>query len=221
MAGYTIGQLGRAAGVGVETIRYYERRGLLERPTRPGGRTRRDSAEALRQVRFIKRAQALGFTLRDVGDRLELRLTRQTSCAEIRPRAAAKLSDIAQKLRDLESMRKALQGLVDRCDRACGDESPLESCPILDVLEDASEQRRRVTTGRRHLRVGWSPARCGCHRRPWPRATCSRRRPFRCTFPPRLWEKRPGRGDEIVSSHLLADTDTPKSGFRGRAALHR
>lgn len=131
--GMRIGQLARETGVGVETIRYYERRGLLQQPPRRGGATRRYGTDAVRRVRFIKRAQRLGFTLREIAELLEFRFEPGASRAEVRRRAAAKLEDIERKMEDLRRMRAALKDRLRRCDG----KGPIDrGCSILEALED-------------------------------------------------------------------------------------
>ncbi len=126
--GATIGQLGQAAGVNVETIRYYQRIGLLCEPARSYGSFRRYSPDDLKRVRFIKRAQALGFSLKEVSLLLELSDGRH--CAETRELAEKKLEMVRQKITDLASMQSALTGLVAQC----GEGSRGRGCPIIDAL---------------------------------------------------------------------------------------
>ena len=124
----TIGRLADEAGVNVETIRYYQRRGLMVTPAKPMGGQRRYDSSAIRRVRFIKRAQMLGFTLEDVGSLLALDEAR--ACAETRKLAAHKLQVIDDKLVALRAMRRALTALVAQCDVGAtkGD------CPIIHAL---------------------------------------------------------------------------------------
>lgn len=124
----TIGRLADAAGVNVETIRYYQRRGLLDEPVKPLGGHRRYPAEQVKRLHFIKRAQTLGFTLAEVG--VLLRLDEGRRCAETRALAARKLALIEQKIADLAAIQKALAGLVQQCDAGDGG----VNCPITDVL---------------------------------------------------------------------------------------
>lgn len=121
----TIGRLATTAGVNVETIRYYQRRGLLDEPPKPLGGYRRYPAEMARRIRFVKRAQALGFELEEI-----LRLPRFEGvdcCAETRRLAAHRLEAIERKLTNLRAMRDALAELVRLCD-AGRTEGP---CPII------------------------------------------------------------------------------------------
>lgn len=124
----TIGKLAGEAGVNVETIRYYQRRGLLDEPAKPLGGHRRYSAEQAKRLRFIKRAQALGFTLAEVGGLLTL--DEACACSETRALAVRKLAMIEQKMADLAALRQVLDGLVQQCGAGGGG----ADCPIIDVL---------------------------------------------------------------------------------------
>jgi MerR family mercuric resistance operon transcriptional regulator len=124
----SIGKLAEVAGVNIETIRYYQRRGLLDEPVKPLGGHRRYSGDEAKRVRFIKRAQALGFTLAEVGGLLTL--DRACACTETRTLAARKLELIEQKMADLAVMRQVLGGLVQQCDAGRGG----GGCPIVDML---------------------------------------------------------------------------------------
>lgn len=127
----TISRLARRGGVNLETVRYYERRGLLPKPPRTASGYRVFPEDAARRLRFIKRAQELGFSLREIRDLLSLRMRPGTSRAEIRTRAHAKILDVDQKIQSLQAIKKALRTLTDRCD-GCG---PIAACPILESLE--------------------------------------------------------------------------------------
>ena len=124
----TIGGLAKAAGVGVETVRYYQRRGLLAEPPRPHGEVRRYSAEDLRRLKFIRSAQAAGFTLAEIGELLDL------SVSDDRPRARelarARVAELDRKIAEMKEARGALAGLATDC--AKGRSGP---CPILDAFE--------------------------------------------------------------------------------------
>lgn len=124
----TIGGLAKAAGVGVETVRYYQRRGLLAEPPRPHGEVRRYSAEDLRRLKFIRSAQAAGFTLAEIGELLDL------SVSDDRPRARelarARVAELDRKIAEMKEAREALAGLATDC--AKGRSGP---CPILDAFE--------------------------------------------------------------------------------------
>ena len=124
----TIGQLAQAAGVNVETIRYYQRRGLLYKPEKPLGGHRRYAAAAPRRVRFIKRAQQLGFTLEEVKGLLLLEDGQ--SCRETRLLAEHKLTVIEARMVDLGRMRRLLKDLIVQCEEG---KRP-RSCPIITTL---------------------------------------------------------------------------------------
>ncbi len=128
----SIGQVAKQAGVSVETLRFYEKQGLLLKPQRSAAGYRCYESGVVRRVRFIQHAKELGFALREVADLLNLRQTRKTSCAQVRSVALAKVTDIDQKLKDLQRMRMALEKLASRCEL----EGTLGECPILDALED-------------------------------------------------------------------------------------
>lgn len=122
----TIGALARSAGVNIETVRYYQRRGLLATPRKPLGGVRRYSPAALASLRFIKRAQQLGFTLREIGDLLELGVG---ACTETRALAEIRLADIETRIQDLKAMRRTLKHLIETC-RA----GRTAKCPIVESL---------------------------------------------------------------------------------------
>lgn len=124
----TIGILAKRSGVNVETVRYYQRRGLLQEPSKPAGGYRQYSLETVKRVRSIKRAQTLGFTLEEIGGLLEL--DERKACLETREVAAQKLTLIEEKISDLSRIKKALSRLV----RACGVSSAGEPCPIIHLL---------------------------------------------------------------------------------------
>ncbi len=126
--GFRISGLAEAAGVHVETIRYYQGIGLLPRPRREHGRIRRYVADDLKRVRFIKRAQALGFSLEEVA--LLLGLSDGEHCAETKALAEKKLTMVEQKMNDLAAIQKALKGLVMECSKG----SRGSGCPIIDNL---------------------------------------------------------------------------------------
>ena len=124
----TIGRLAEAAGVNVETVRFYQRRGLIDEPQRPGGGYRTYRAIDVGRLRFIRRAQTLGFTLDEIANLLKLQGSRQ--CVDTRDVAQRKLAMIEAKLADLLAMKTALDDLVLRC----GDGQGEGSCPIIEAL---------------------------------------------------------------------------------------
>jgi MerR family mercuric resistance operon transcriptional regulator len=123
---YTIGQLASEAGVNVETIRYYQRRRLFPKPKPALGRMRRYGSAEVMRLRFIKCAQRLGFTLREIDDLLEL--LEPMSCSKTRTIAAAKLEQVDERIRELQALREEFTGLIAKCD-ANRDES---HCPIIE-----------------------------------------------------------------------------------------
>lgn len=125
---YTIGQLAAAARVNVETVRYYQRRKLVAEPARPPSGARRYGDEDAQRLRFIKRSQAMGFTLSEVESLLELRERR--SCEATRELAVAKLEVIDARIQALRKLRKELTGLVAECDLTADD----SDCPIIECL---------------------------------------------------------------------------------------
>jgi MerR family mercuric resistance operon transcriptional regulator len=127
----TIGRLARAVGVNLETVRYYERRGLLPKPPRSGSGYPLFPAEAKRRLRFIRRAQELGFSLGEFRELLSLRVAPTAKSADVRRRAQAKITDVEATIRSLQSMKKALRELTQTCS-GCG---PVRDCPILESLD--------------------------------------------------------------------------------------
>jgi MerR family transcriptional regulator, copper efflux regulator len=127
----TIGQVAKHAGVGVETVRFYERQGLITRPARPQSGYRRYSQEVVQRIRFIRRAKELGFSLSEVRELLELRADPTRTRADVRVRALAKIADIEGRVQALLRMKHVLEQLA----RECTGEAPLSECPILDMLE--------------------------------------------------------------------------------------
>jgi len=125
-----ISELAEQAGVHVETIRYYQAIGLLSRPRREHGSIRRYGPADLKRVRFIKRAQALGFSLEEVA--LLLGLTDGEHCGEAKALAERKLAMVSEKIRDLAAIQRALKGLVSECARG----GPGRGCPIIDALAE-------------------------------------------------------------------------------------
>ena len=126
----TIGRLAQLGGVNLETVRYYERRGLLAKPPRTEAGYRQFPPDSPQRLRFIKRAQGLGFTLDEVGELLTLRHDPEQNRADVHARAAAKIENIEQKIKTLSAMRSVLSGLIERCEHCAS-----EDCPILASLE--------------------------------------------------------------------------------------
>jgi Hg(II)-responsive transcriptional regulator len=129
----TTSALADQAGVNLQTIRYYERRGLLPAPPRTNGGYRQFGPDAVARIRFIRRAQELGFSLDEVEDLLALRADAAADRAEVRRATEAKIADIEAKIRDLERMRSILRHLAD----ACHGHGTTSECPILDALAES------------------------------------------------------------------------------------
>ena len=129
-SGATIGALAETAGVNVETIRFYQRKGLMPEPEKPYGSIRRYGAAELARVRFIKSAQRLGFSLEEVGELLKLE--DGARCSEARQLAEQKLVDVRQKLSDLQRIESVLAGLVARCSAVRG----RVNCPLIASLQE-------------------------------------------------------------------------------------
>lgn len=131
----TIGQLARRAGVNVETVRYYERRALLPEPPRTRAGYRQYSPDAVRRIGFIKQAQELGFTLREIADLLALRVDPETNCEAVEAQAVHAITRIDAKVAELGRMRAALRKLVKACDAR----RSTDDCPIIEALEPQGE----------------------------------------------------------------------------------
>mgnify|MGYP001277177100 FL=1 len=136
--GLTIGQFAKMAGVHVQTVRYYERRNLLQPTARKASGYRMYGDDALRRLRFIKNAQALGFTLREVNELLNLRVSSVSRCGTMQVKAQAKLRQVEAKTRDLLALSRALKRLI----RSCLAGQPTEHCPILQSLDEETTSRR-------------------------------------------------------------------------------
>ena len=137
MAGLTIGKVAERAGVNIDTLRYYEREDVIAKPSRNGSNYRLYPENTIRQVRFVKRAQELGFSLSEIRELLELRLKKNASCTGIRDQALAKVDALNEKIRTLQAMRRALVKLA----KACPIDGPVGECPILDALDEKGKVR--------------------------------------------------------------------------------
>ena len=130
-ASLRIGAVAEAAGVGVQTLRYYERRGLLSARRRTTNGYREYDTDAVRRVVFIRRAQALGFTLDEIRALLALRVEEARKCEPVKKSAEKARARVHQQLSELRRLDKALSGLI----RACDTRAVTEECPILAALE--------------------------------------------------------------------------------------
>lgn len=127
----SIGQVARRAGIGVETVRFYEREGLLEEPPRRTSGYRQYDEQVVKRLHFIKRAQKLGFSLKEITELLLLHVDGQTSCEEVKGRTEAKIAEVERKLLELQRMRQALLQVAT----LCTGEGPASACPMLDALD--------------------------------------------------------------------------------------
>jgi len=132
MRAMTIGRLAKESGVHVETVRYYERCGMIPRPPKPSSGYREYPADMVVRIRFIKNAQELGFSLKEIAELLELRVDPDSTCDDVRQQAELKLTDISDKIRALQRMKATLVKLV----KACHTSTPTTACPILGALEE-------------------------------------------------------------------------------------
>lgn len=133
-----IGEVAQKAGVGVETIRFYERKGLIEQPRKPAdGGYRAYSSETVDRVRFVREAQCLGFSLKEIEELLLLRADPATDCSDVRKRAQAKLDEVKAKMARLSDIRAALENLIHECR---GKGPAASCCPILDALDADSTE---------------------------------------------------------------------------------
>lgn len=130
-----IGQLAKAAQVHVQTVRYYERRGLLPDPVRQASGYRLYSQEDVKQLRFIKRAQELGFSLREIKDLLTLRVDSSAVCSDVQRRATVKVQDIEQRIAALQQIKRALIELMSHC----AADTVSQECIFLEILDSDDE----------------------------------------------------------------------------------
>ena len=133
----TIGKVASRAGVGVETVRFYERQGLLQEPDRRASGYRQYGEDVVARLRFIRRAKELGFTLKEVAELLALRHDPAATRSDVRERVRAKVEDIEAKVRDLQRIRGVLLGLAE----TCLGHGPADDCPILRAIDPPAEGR--------------------------------------------------------------------------------
>ena len=126
----TVGKIAKAAGVGVETLRFYEREGILDAPARTSSGYRLYDTGAVDRIRFVHRAQALGFTLREIRELIVLDSQPDASCDDLREAADHKLALVQSKIDDLERMRLGLTTLLASCNAG----QPLRDCPVMKCL---------------------------------------------------------------------------------------
>jgi len=125
---YSIGQVAKQSGVSVETIRYYEKEGLLEKPERKESGYRQYKREAVDRLSFIQQAKDLGFSLKEIGELLSIKS--DAKCSAVKQLAQNKLDDVEDKIKMLQRMRKSLKKLIN----VCPGQAPINDCPILEAL---------------------------------------------------------------------------------------
>lgn len=128
----TIGKLAKEAGVGVETIRFYERKGIIKKPQKKDSGFRHYSQEEPARIRFVKRAQELGFTLKEIKELLDIQLKRKITGSQVKEKAEVKISEIRQKISDLKQMESSLSRLAQVCGEG---EQAIRECRVFDCFE--------------------------------------------------------------------------------------
>lgn len=137
MRSLTIGKLAKATGVNIETIRFYERMGLMPPPRRRESGYREYSGDDIRRLKFIRRAKDLGFSLKEIQQLLALRVDPHTTCEDVRKRAEAKIASVEEKIRELQRVKQALETLA----ASCVGRGPVGDCPILEALDAVDNGR--------------------------------------------------------------------------------
>ncbi len=127
----TIGQVAKRSGIGIETVRFYERKGLVEEPPRTDSGYRQYPEDVVARIRFIRRSKELGFKLKEISELLSLRIDPDTTCADVRKQTELKIADVEEKIRALQKIKTALKRLA----ASCVGTGPTSECPILDALD--------------------------------------------------------------------------------------
>lgn len=136
-----IGQLAKAAKVNIDTVRYYERRGLIPEPPRKESGYREYTQNYVARIRFVKRAQDLGFSLNEISELMDLRVDSQTVCSDVKKRAEAKVADIEEKIKSLKGLQQTLTNLLHHCESR----EPTGDCPILQMLDAEKENKQTLS----------------------------------------------------------------------------
>lgn len=134
-----IGEVAKATGIGIETIRFYERKGLLDEPDRKPSGYRQYDESVVARLRFIRRSKELGFTLSEINELLSLWFDTETKCSDVRTKAQTKIEEIEEKVKTLNGMKRSLKKLIDQCH----DRGSLDGCPLLDGLGERERKRRK------------------------------------------------------------------------------
>ncbi len=142
MDGYRIGELARLAGVPVDTIRYYERTGLIPPPPRTAAGYRRYSSEVLARLQMVRRAKTLGFSLSEIGELLHLFDNRDTPCRHLHCRAVGKLEELEGRIDELHRIKRELQVMIENCHPA----TPINQCPVLNAIVPIGEIATLLTS---------------------------------------------------------------------------
>jgi len=127
----TRGDVAERANVSRETVRYYEKRGLIPKPSRTAAGYRQYTSEHVTRIRFVKRAQELGFTLTEIGELLSLRADPAVDSSEVKQQAKAKVAEVEKKIRNLRRIKEALTSLI----ASCGGSEPTADCPIIEAMQ--------------------------------------------------------------------------------------
>lgn len=128
---YTIGKLAKESGVTVETVRFYEQKGLIKQPAPKSG-YRKYPYDDIIKIKFIKRTQELGFTLNEAKELLELRVKSNAKCGQVKAKAEHKLDEVEKKIKDLNKMKRSLKKVINSC---ANNEKSVSECPILECFE--------------------------------------------------------------------------------------
>ncbi len=131
----TIGQVAKRSGIGLETVRFYERQGLVEEPPRTDSGYRQYPEDVVARIRFIRRAKELGFKLSEISELLSLRVDPVSTCSDVRQQTESKIADVEEKIRVLQGIKTALEKLA----ASCVGTGPTSECPILEALDSQDE----------------------------------------------------------------------------------
>jgi MerR family mercuric resistance operon transcriptional regulator len=137
MTGVTIGKIAKEAGVGIETVRFYERQGLIDPPPRTDSGYRLYPADTVAKIRFIRNAKQLGFSLKEIAELLTLHDAPNATKGEVKQRTQAKIAEIETKIMELTRMKKILTDLA----ASCSGQGSLEGCPIMKAMEGQGSGR--------------------------------------------------------------------------------
>lgn len=135
MTGITIGKLAKESGVTIDTVRFYERKGLIDEPERTASNYRVYYRDEIDKLRFIRKAKELGFSLGEIQELLSLKYDPNSTKAEVKERTLAKIKNIKSKIKDLTRIQRALEHLADACDG----HGPASNCPIIKALDNQAK----------------------------------------------------------------------------------